>query len=59
MHNKNFHSFAIKALLEDKLNIVQMVRFVFGWVEILENILEKGENADHKHFLLFPKCFQN
>ena len=22
-----------------------------------ENILGKGENADHQHFLLFPKCF--
>ena len=23
-----------------------------------ENILGKGENAGHQHFVLFPKCFQ-
>ena len=25
--------------------------------EAFENILGKGENAGHQHFLLFPKCF--
>ena len=24
----------------------------------VENILGKGENAGHQHFLLFPQCFQ-
>ena len=24
----------------------------------VENIVEKGENAGYKHFLLFPQCFQ-
>ena len=24
--------------------------------EFSENIVEKGENADNQHFLLFPKC---
>ena len=24
----------------------------------VENILGKGENADHQHFLHFPQCFQ-
>ena len=28
--------------------------FVFDRVE---NIVEKGENAVHQHFLLFPQCF--
>ena len=23
-----------------------------------ENIVEKGENAGHQHFVLFPQCFQ-
>ena len=23
-----------------------------------ENIVGKGENAGHQHFLLFPQCFQ-
>ena len=25
--------------------------------EAFENIVEKGENAGHQHFLLFPQCF--
>ena len=32
-----------------------MVIFVFDRVE---NIVGKGENAGHWHFLLFSKCFQ-
>ena len=26
---------------------------------MIENIVGKGENAGHQHFLLFPQCFQN
>ena len=33
----------------------QKFKFDFGRVE---NIVEKGENVGHQHFLLFPKCFQ-
>ena len=29
--------------------------FVFDRVE---NIVGKGENAGHQHFLLFPQCFR-
>ena len=25
---------------------------------LVENIVGKGENAGHQHFLLFPQCFQ-
>ena len=25
---------------------------------MVENIVEKGENAGYQHFLLFPQCFQ-
>ena len=32
-----------------------MMNFVLDRVE---NIVEKGENADFQQFLLFPKCFQ-
>ena len=32
-----------------------MIISVFDGVE---NILEKGENADDQHFLLFPQCFE-
>ena len=38
-----------KALEGDKINLTQIFKFVFGWVE---NILV------YQHFLLFPKCFQ-
>ena len=31
------------------------LKFVLGKVE---NIVGKGENAGHQHFLLFPQCFQ-
>ena len=24
----------------------------------IENIVEKGENAGYRHFLLFPQCFE-
>ena len=30
-----------------------------GFFEMVENVVEKGENAGHQHFLLFPQCFQN
>ena len=33
----------------------QKFEICFGMVE---NILEKGENAGYQHFLLFSKCFQ-
>ena len=29
---------------------------VLDW---LENIVGKGENAGHQHFLLFPQCFRS
>ena len=40
---------------DDILNVVQMMTFVTNCVE---NIVGKGENAGHQHFLLFPQCFQ-
>ena len=35
--------------------VAQMVQFVFVR---LENIVEKGENTDYQHFLLFSQGFQ-
>ena len=32
-----------------------MIASVFDRVE---NIVGKGENAGHQHFLLFPQCFE-
>ena len=45
----------LKAFADDKMNIAQMMIFVFDRVE---NIVGRGENAGYQHFLLFPKCFQ-
>ena len=52
-----------KAFADDKLNVAKIIiffplfltMFQKGWVE---NIVGKGENAGHQHFLLFPQCFQ-
>ena len=77
----------MKVLLDQKLNMVPMIKFVFNFLpndkilaltklktfaddkfsiakmmiplfDQVENIVEKGENAGHQHFLLFPPCFQ-
>ena len=45
----------LKAFADNKINVKQKLKFVLG---SLENILDKGENADYQHFLLFPQCFQ-
>ena len=45
----------LKALADDKINVVQKLKFVEGRVE---NIVGKGENAGYQHFLLSPQCFQ-
>ena len=37
------------------LTLAQIVRSV---LDAIENIVGKGENAGHQHFLLFPQCFQ-
>ena len=45
----------MKAFADDKINVTEKLRFV---LEKVENIVGKGENAGHRHFLLFPQCFQ-
>ena len=45
----------LKALAGDKINPAEKLKFV---LEMLENIVGKGENAGYQHFLLFPQCFQ-
>ena len=44
-----------KAFVDDKINVPQKQKYFLGWVE---NIVGKGENAGHQHFLLFRQCFQ-
>ena len=45
----------LKAFADDKIYVNKKLKFVLGRVE---NIVGKGENAGHQHFLLFPQCFQ-
>ena len=44
-----------KELVDDKINLIEKLKFVLGRVE---NIVGKGENAGYQHFLLFLQCFQ-
>ena len=45
----------LKALADNKINATEKSKYVSQRVE---NIVRKGENAGHQHFLLFPQCFQ-
>ena len=42
----------MEAFANDKSNIYPNIKIDF---HVVENIVEKGENADHQHFLLFSK----
>ena len=35
--------------------MIEKLKFVLGRVE---NVVGKGENAVHQHFILFPQCFR-
>ena len=41
----------LKAFADNKINVAEKFKFVFGRVE---NIVEERENAGYHHFLLFP-----
>ena len=43
-----------KAFADDKINVIQKLKFLLN---MIENIVGKGENAGYQHFLLFPQCF--
>ena len=45
----------LKAIADKKFNINPIIKYVFHMVKY---IVEKGEKAGYKHFLLFPQCFQ-
>ena len=36
-----------------------VTKMLISPLNIIENIVGKGENAGNQHFLLFPQCFQN
>ena len=44
----------LKALVDDKINVTEKLKFVLGKVENIG----KGENAGYQNFLHFPQCFQ-
>ena len=52
--NKIFDVTKLKAFADEKLNVAKMTISLFYRVR---NTVEKGENADYQHFLLFPQCF--
>ena len=45
----------IEAFANDKIKVTEKMKFV---LEIVENIVGKGENAGNQHFLLFQQNFQ-
>ena len=54
-NDKSLNLSKLKAYADEKLNILQMIEFVF---DRIENIVGKGENAGDQHFLLFLQCFR-
>ena len=51
---KNFRPVQIENICKQCLKCFSSLKFVLNRIE---NIVGKGENACHKHFLLFPQCF--
>ena len=45
-----------KAYADHTIKVTQKLKFV---LEVVENIMGKGENTGYQHFLLFPEYFQN
>ena len=55
-NDKILHWSKLKALEDNKINVTQNLKL---GLRKMKNILRKGENAGHQHFLLFSKCFQS
>ena len=55
LHDKSLDLSKHDAYKDDKMNTVKIVKIVFDRVE---NIVEKGENGDYQHFLIFLPDFQ-
>ena len=54
-HDKIIALAKLKAFTDNKLNVTQNIERDFYRVQ---NIVEKVEDADNQHFLLFPQCFR-
>ena len=50
-NNKFLDWSKLKALPDDKINVIKKLKFVLGMVE---DIMGRGENAGYQHFLHFP-----
>ena len=54
-NNKILDWSKVKAFVDDKLNVINKLKFVLGWVE---NIVGKGENSGFQRFLtMFSQAF--
>ena len=54
-NKKNLDWTKLKTFADDKMNLNEKLKLVFGKVE---NVVGKGENAGYHNFLLFPQRFQ-
>ena len=45
----------LKAFADDKINVIEKLKFVLNKVE---NLVGRGKNPGYQDFLLFPQCFQ-
>ena len=54
-NNKILNLSKLKAFADNKINVTEKLKLL---LEMVENIMKKGENAGYQHFLLFPQCFQ-
>ena len=52
---QNIRLVQIQSICRRQNNSDSVIEICVGRVE---NIVEKGENAGHQHFLLFSRCFQ-
>ena len=50
-NDKTLDWFKLKAFADDKINVIEKLKFV---LERVENIVGKGENAGYQYFLLSP-----
>ena len=53
-NNKKLDWSKSKAFADDKINVIEKLKFVLGRVE---NMVGNGENAGYQHFLLFHNVF--
>ena len=47
----------LKVFADNKLKVAEMMKCFFFDIDLVENSVEKGENAGYQHFLHFPQCF--